>query len=222
MDPLTLIGIFGPVLAQLIPQIGTLFGGKKDQQNVQAIATVLDTVVKATGQTGPADVATVGTAVQAMQADKKVQAEVTKAVVTNPDIMPLLQVTEIGGGIGKAREAAATAQVADKPFWYNPLTWVTLAFFPMMYMITYQVLFTLAGPYLVSNGVPNIPLQPNPWYAVVGFDPNTRTGLINLIVGFVFGGVCGIWFGTTVAKQRSDAATQTTTSDGATVTTTHQ
>lgn len=217
MDPLTLIGIIGPALQLLIPQVGTLFGGKKDAANAQLIGTVLNTVVQAAGTAQSGEAATLAnaaTAVEAMQADPTLTAAVQKAVLTHPDVMAVL---EIGGGIAAARASSIAIQTADKPFWFNPMFWITMALLPMMYMVTFQVLFTLAGPYMVSNGVSGSPLLPNPWFAVIGFDPNTRTGLINLIVGFIFGGVTGVWFGTTVSKQKSDqAVTDQTAVDPAT------
>ncbi len=67
MGILELASIFGPIIQALIPQVGVLFGGKKDAQNAQAIGTVLDTIVKTTGQTGPTNAQTVGAAIEAMK-----------------------------------------------------------------------------------------------------------------------------------------------------------
>lgn len=213
MDPFSILSIFGPALMQAIPQLGKLFVKPEDtrkQQNLETITLVLDTFAKAAlnnQQASGTNLAQMAQAVENVQKDPVLKQEVVKTVLTTPGIMELV---EIGGGVAKAREHGIAIQNADKPFWYNPVVWVTVLFFPMMYMITYQVLFTLAGPVMIASGVEAAPLVAAPWYAQIGFDPNTRTGLINLIVGFVFGGVCGIWFGTTVARQRAEntAATQ--------------
>jgi len=212
VDPISLIAIFGGVLTQLLPMVGTLFGGKKDAQAAQAVGTVLDAVVQAhTGDpTAKANVENLGAAIHAMQSDPTTKKNITDALVTDPVVQQLI---EIGGGIKRAVDDGIAIQNADRPVWYNPTFLISLLFFPMMYMIAYQVLFTIAGQL-------GPVASPTPWYAVVGFDPNTRTGLINLIVGFIFGGVTGVWFGTTVAAQRRTDTT--TTTGGGTTTTTAQ
>ena len=43
------------------------------------------------------------------------------------------------------------------------------------------------------------------WYQKIGFDPNTRTGALNLVIGFVFGGIVGVWFGTSYGSLKKDA-----------------
>ena len=130
------------------------------------------------------------TAIEKMQADKAVQAAVQAAAVAAPGVIELL---EVGGGIAKAREASIIMQNAEKPFWFNPVFWITVGLFPMMYMITAAILFTVAG-----NDVNA------PFWRQVGFDAQTRSGLINLIVGFVFGGIVGVWFGTSVGSMKKD------------------
>jgi len=192
MDPLSLIGIFGSVLTQLIPQVGKLFGGQKDAQNAQVIGTVLDTIVKATGQTGATDVATVGSAIQAMQASPDVRKAVTQAVVTNPEIIGLL---EVGGGIKAARAANLAIQTSEKPFWYNPAFWVTLMLLPLVYWIVGSVL------------VGGIEIDKDSWWQVLKifgkeFNAETRSGTVNLVIGMVLGGIVGIWFGTSYGSMR--------------------
>ena len=191
MDPMSLLAVFGPVIAQLIPQVGQLFGGQKDKQNVEVVGKIFDTIVQATGQTGPADMGRVGAAIRAMQTNSTVKKSVTEAVVTHPEIIGLL---EVGGGIKEARAASLAIQTSDKPFWYSPMFWISAAFFPMMYLIVASVLFTVQPA--------ATPLVGAPWWAMVGFDQATRSGLVNLIVGMVFGGVVGVWFGTSYGSQR--------------------
>lgn len=223
MGPLALLSMFGPLITGMLPQVRNIVNPPPDSnasKNLDLAQLLINTIITAAGTAAAPPPATpaapsaesqqmaqLAAAVTAMQNDLELQKKVREAVVTEPRIMDTLQVVEFGGGVEKAAERGLAIQQAERPFWYNPVVWVTAALIPMMYLIVAQILFTLAGPYMVSNGVEGDPLVAMPWYAVIGFDSNTRTGLINLIVGFVFGGICGIWFGTTVAKQRSDAAT---------------
>ena len=126
-----------------------------------------------------------------MQADPKLKLSVQQAVVSHPEVIGLM---EIGGGIKAARESSVIMQNAERPFWFNPMFWVTAAFFPMMYVIIGAVLFTVDA---TSPSTPDAP-----FWRVVGFDQATRSGLVNLIVGMVFGGVVGVWFGTSYGSQR--------------------
>ena len=173
-----------PALIELIPQVAKLFssGSEVATRNTAALQIVADTAVKTANAVNLQD------AIEKMQADKAVQLAVQQAVVTEPTIMGLL---EVGGGIKVARDASIVMQNADRPFWYNPMFWITILFFPMMYMITLSILFTTNGG-----------AATDPWWSRVGFDSETRAGLVNLIVGFVFGGVVGVWFGTSYGSQR--------------------
>lgn len=127
---LGLIQTFGPAIMALIPQVGTLFGGAKDAKVAGVIGTVLDTIVKTTGQTGPTGLGTLGAAVEAMQADPAMAAKVQNAIVTHPDVLPYLQIVEIGtGGIAAARDADVKATQAEKSFWYAPSFWVVIFVF---------------------------------------------------------------------------------------------
>ena len=203
MPFLALLSAFGPIIAQLIPQITNIVRPKGEvaQRNIELAKVAFDTITKAAGASNVQD------AVEKMQDDPVVKEAVTQAVLTHPQIIETLQVVEFGGGVEKAADRGLAIQQAERPFWYNPIVWVTVLLIPMMYMISWQVLFTFAGPVLTSNGVDGAPLVMTPWYAQIGFDSNTRTGLINLIVGFIFGGVCGIWFGTSVSRQKTEQAT---------------
>jgi len=192
MPVLALLQLFGPALAGLIPQIASFLKPQSEvaQRNVGIAQVLVDTIVKTAGA------ANLQGAVEAMQADPKVKQAVQEAVVTHPDIIGVL---EIGGGIKAARDASVVMQNAERPFWYNPMFWVTAAFFPMMYVIIGAVLFTVDA---TSPSTPDAP-----FWRVVGFDQATRSGLVNLIVGMVFGGVVGVWFGTSYGSQRKTELT---------------
>lgn len=185
MGPLALLQLFSGFLGPLIPQITPLLNpGSKASQYAPIAQIVIDTIVSKTGASN------LQGAVEAMQADPKLKVAVQQAVVSHPEVVGLM---EIGGGIKAARESSVVMQNADRPFWYNPMFWISAAFFPMMYLIVAAVLFTVQ---------PSAVIKDIPWWAQVGFDQATRSGLVNLIVGMVFGGVVGVWFGTSYGSQR--------------------
>lgn len=192
MPVLALLSAFGPVLANLIPQLASIFAPKGEvaQRNLKVAEVALDTITAAAGAANVQD------AVEKMQADPQLVQTVTQAVVTQPDIMRALT---LPADAEKAVERSIVIQNSERPFWYNPLVWVTAALLPMMYLLTAAVLF-LSNAGLATDGTVAAGAA---WYTVLGFDPSTRSGLVNLIVGFVFGGVTGVWFGTSASSQRS-------------------
>lgn len=213
VDPLTIAGIFGAVLTQLIPQVGKLFGGKKDAQNAQAIGVVLDTVVKAsaeavgtaTGAPVKADVASVAAAVKAMQDDPAVQKAVQKAVVTEPTIMMLL---EVGGGAAAARKFDIAQQQQEKPFWkVSAVFWMSVLLLP--------IAVWLVGSLIVGGAVYKLlPLAKDmgvtlpSWMLLLlslfgdAWQGETRSGGFNLVIGLVLGGISGVYYGVSVTQQR--------------------
>jgi len=188
MGALALLQLFGPILSGMIPQITPLLNpgaAGKVNQYAGIAQVVLDTINKTTGAPN------LQGSIEAMQSNASVKAAVQQAVVSHPDVIGLL---EVGGGIKEARAASVVMQTAERPFWFNPMFWISAAFFPMMYLIVASVLFTVQPT--------ATPLTGAPWWAMVGFDQATRSGLVNLIVGMVFGGVVGVWFGTSYGSQR--------------------
>lgn len=207
MPILALLSLFGPVLGQLIPQIAPLMG-ERGQKNLAIAGTVLDTVVKAAGAGERADAGTVGTAIHNMQADPALQQKVTEAVVTHPQIMPALQIVEVGGGAAGAREADLRMAVADVPFWKNSAVfWISVLLLPLVYWFVGS---------MIVGGV-ELPAEA-PWFvktllALFGgeWTGEARSGGFNLVIGLVLGGICGVYFGVSVtqAKQvQQQAATQ--------------
>lgn len=180
-----LIGTFGPLIAQMIPQVAKLFAdpeSKRQQRNVEAIQIVFDTLLKATGQPN------LQAAVDAMQSNPQTREAAVKAVVTEPTIMAVL---EIGGGIEKAREANVAAIAADKPLWKNPALVITVMLLPLVYAVTFSVLFGSDEPSGFWGG-----------FWGTGFMPETRSATVNLILGMVLGGIMGFFFGTTFGSNR--------------------
>jgi hypothetical protein len=163
-----LIATFGPMIADLIPQVAKLFssGSEVATRNVAAGEAVLNAVTKAAGAVNIQD------ALEKIQADKALQASVQQAVVTDPVIMGLL---EVGGGIAAARIAMADpAQIA---FYKNPAFVMSLVLIPLIYMVVYAVLFDAAAGW--SDEMRSVVVT-----AIV-------TGLVSSITGFFLGSSLG-------------------------------
>ena len=186
VDPLSAIALFGPLIANLIPQVAKLFDKKVGAPGkIEAAQKVIETIVTSTGSVNEQQ------ALQKIASDPVMLQTATKAIMTEPTIMGML---EVGGGIKAAREANLAVQVADKPFWYNPAFWMSLALLPLVYWIVGSVL------------VGGINLGPDDagFWKIFGtaFDQETRSGTVNLVIGMVLGGIVGIWFGTSYGSMR--------------------
>lgn len=181
-----LIATFGPMIAQMIPQVAKLFA-KPDSptatRNVEAIQLVFDTIQKATGAPN------LQAAVEAMQGDPTAKEAAQQAVVTEPAIMAVL---EIGAdGIKAAREMNLAIAASDKPLYKNPAIVMAAAMLPLVYIVTISVLFASDDPASWWRGF---------WGP--GFMPETRSATVNLILGMVLGGIMGFFFGTTFGSGR--------------------
>jgi muramidase (phage lysozyme) len=129
---LALISAFGPLIADLIPAVAKAFDRKSETpQKIEAATKIIDTIVTATGT------ANVQQAVEKMQADPAVRDIAAKAVVTEPQIMGLL---EIGGGVEAARKAAADPSAPA--FWRQGAFVVAIILTPLIYMTVYRVLWS--------------------------------------------------------------------------------
>lgn len=193
-----LISTFGPAIGAAIPQVKKWFDPAIPvaERNVGIAETVINTIVQMAGKDLP-------DALEAMKVDPILAKTVQEAVVTHPEVMGLL---EVGGGIVKAREFAMQVQNAERPFWYNPVWWMSLAFMPLIFWIVGSVLV---------GGV-QIPLDA-PWYVHaffklfgLPFNEETRSGTVNLVLGLVLGGITGIWFGTSYGSMKKDERARST------------
>ena len=224
MGPAALLSMFGPLLLGLIPQVKNIVNppaGSVAERNTDLAQLLISTIIQAAGtgsvptaaaasntaavaQAQQQQMAEFASALAAMQADAKTQKAVIDAVLSEPTIQGLL---EVGGGIEKAREFGIAVQASDKSLWKNPTFAISMAFFPMMYMIVAAVLFTVYTDPTLTRETVDAFLK-LPFYAKVGFDQSTRSGLVNLIVGMVIGGVVGVWFGTSyqASQRRTDSA----------------
>lgn len=195
-----LISTFGPLISNLIPQVAKLVDQSEvAKRNTKAAELVVNTIVEASGK------ADLPTALEEMQRDPVLKQAVAQAVVSQPEIMGLL---EVGGGVKEAREFALHAQVAERPFWFNPVFWITLLFLPLIGWIIGSVL------------IGGVELRPDaPWWADaffklfgLQFTPEVRAGTVGTVLGTVLGGICGIWFGTSYGSLKKDERMRSTDS----------
>ena len=190
MGALALLQLFGPILSGLIPQIASFLkpGSEVAARNVGIAQTIVDTI------TTTAQSPNLQAAIEKMQDDPGIKKAVQEAIVTQPEIIGVM---EIGGGIKAAREFSVAAQNAEKPFWFNPAFWVTLLLLPLVYWIVGAV---LVGGVAIT--------ETSPWYVQMfrifgtAFNEETRAGTVNLVIGMVLGGIVGIWFGTSYGSMR--------------------
>lgn len=173
MDPLTalsLISTVGPYIVGLIPQVKKLFDPSVPvaERNVGAAVAVLQTI------TDVAKTPDIHTAIANMKTDPVLRQEVTRAVVTHPEVVGLL---EIGGGIAEARkanaEAAAHPLTRDRAFIFGVL------FVAIVVMMLVDFLFIHPGNY----------------------DGNLRTQIVTAILALA-AIVGAYYFGTSQGSQR--------------------
>jgi hypothetical protein len=168
---IALISAFGPLLAQLIPTVAKAFDKTSDTPaKIEAATKIIDTVVKATNSTN------VQEAVEKMQSDPVVLTTARNAVVTEPQILGLL---EIGGGIDAARSANLEAQLAPKSFLHNPALWITLVLLVFPSMLLMDVFYVHPDAY----------------------SGELRTQIVTGIMGIILV-VCGYWLGTSAGSMR--------------------
>lgn len=124
-----------PIIKDIIPALGSLFGSgsESQQRNVAAATLVTDALTKATNSPN------LQAAVEAMQSDPAVAAAARAAVT---DILPSL-VEAGGGGIDGARKASMNADAP--PFWRQHSFVFLVVSMPLVYMLAVSVLFGIGG-----------------------------------------------------------------------------
>jgi hypothetical protein len=168
---LALISLFGPMLAELLPTVARAFSkGTDTPQKIEAASKIIEVVTRTTAQP------TLQGAIEAMKSSPEVLTAVRNAVVTQPDIMQLL---EIGGGIEAARAANLEMQQAPRSFLYNPAFWITLLLltFPVMLMIDVF------------------------WVHAEQYNAELRTQIVTSILGVILV-ISGYWLGTSAGSVR--------------------
>jgi muramidase (phage lysozyme) len=170
-----LLSVFAPIIAEIIPQVAKIFDPKSEvaKRNVALGQLIADKFVEASGEKN------LQSAAEAVQASPELAKQVQQAVVTDPEVMQLL---EVGGGIAKAREADVVATQGEKPFWYSPAFWITASLMPLLYWTVGAVLMNWGG----------------------GFVQEIRASTVGTVVGMILGGVMGYWLGTSFSGRTKD------------------
>jgi muramidase (phage lysozyme) len=172
--------LFLPSILEMIPSLIGIFGkGERAQQNAQAAQIVVDAFRAAVpGAINEQD------AVQRVQADPALKAQVKAAVMADPNVLGLV---EVGGGIIAAR-TANLAMVQGATHWWqlvlNPVLLVTLLTLPLVYMFTWGLI---------------------PFLSKVSSDVISQT--MGTVIGLVLGSIMGFWMGQTYTannKRSSD------------------
>ncbi len=202
---LPLIAALAPMVIQAIPQIAKLFMPAATTEvaarNQAAAQIALDTIASATGSVNWQE------GVQKITDDPAARETATKAVMSQPEIMALM---EVGGGVTKARENDVLVMQQDKPFWKaSAVFWISVILLPMVYW--------LVGSLVVGGLVEKL-AQVNvflPTWAVVllgmfggGWTGEARSGGFNLVVGLVLGGIVGVYYGVSVTQGKAPNANQ--------------
>jgi len=162
--------LFLPAILEMIPSLVGIFGkGERGQQNAQAAQIVVDAFKAAVpGAINEQD------AVQKVQADPALKAQVKAAVMADPNVLGLV---EVGGGVGAARTANLALVTGAQKWWqlvFNPVFLVTLLTLPLVYMFTWGLM---------------------PFLSKVSSDVISQT--MGTIIGLVLGSVMGFWMGQT-------------------------
>lgn len=205
---LALVSAFGPLIAQMIPQVAKLFAKPESAvatRNVEAIQVVFDTIAKAT-QTD-----TVQAAVEAMVADPAKREAAKLAVVTDPAIMSVLEIGEIGaGGIAAARAANTTA-AQDKPLHQNPAFIISLIALPMVAFVIGSVLVGEGFAVLVAMIAGASTEQLAFVRQAFAFSQDMKNVVIGAVMSGMAAAVMAFWFGTTwsSARKTDQLASQT-------------
>lgn len=203
-----------PLIAQFIPQIMTLIKPNSQSTAKDAVVagTILNTVVQAAGilnpdgTPAPINASTVGQAAEKMAADPELAKKAQAAVVTHPDIMPLL---EVGGGVAAARAADVAQQQSTQPFWKaSAVFWMSVLLLPLV--------FWLVGSLIVGGIFAKLPADTPTWVRVIfglfgdGWTGEARSGGFNLVIGLVLGGICGVYYGVSVTQQKQQVPSTAT------------
>jgi hypothetical protein len=181
-----IVGVVGTLLSQLIPVVAPLFDKKTETPaKLEAATKMIDLVVKTTGAVNEQE------AIQKLQASPELVKATTQAIVTDPTIMPMLEISS--AGIEKAREQNITMVQAADQWWklvLNPVLIVTFATLPLVYMIVWEMIKHLSK---------------------VSGDVIAQT--IGTVIGLVLGGVMGFWMGQTYQNMKAERSSGTRAGD---------
>ena len=162
----------GPALAALRglwPELGKLFKpgtSEVAQRNVKAAEAVVNAVIEATGAKNAQE------AVEVVQADSNAAATARTAAIGTLDQFGMIDAT----GVADARKFASEI---GGPIWHMGAFWLSAAFIPLIYYVTYVV---------VDNES--------------RFGSDTRAFVVGAVLGTLLGSLCAFWLGTNASSQK--------------------
>lgn len=188
-----LIPILASALSALVPEIPKLFGGKPAGEVAQRNSALVETVAKvataALGAAGPGDALD---KLAAMPPEQKAQAAeaVSQAIKTDPALS--LALTAAGPSVDKARDYDVKVTQGDKSFLWSPVFWISVLMLPMVYWFVGSV---IAGSDVCEGA-----------WCVFGkaWTGESRSGIANLVIGLVLGGICGVYYGISVTQKNAN------------------
>lgn len=189
-----------PSIIQSVPAIASIFAkGERGKDNVKAMEIVAQVVTDATKSVNVVEAA------EKLQADPEMKKVAQDALLADPVIASLL-VGEAGGGIKAAREYDLKVMAQDKPFWRtSAVFWVSMILLPLIYWLVGSV---IAGGVVLPESWP--------WYAQAPFkllggvwNGESRSGIANLVIGLILGGICGVYYGVSVTQNQNNQRRQT-------------
>jgi hypothetical protein len=177
-----IVGVIGSLLSQLIPVVAPLFDKKTETPaKLDAASRVLDLVVKTTGSLNEQE------SIAKLQASPDLVRTVTQAIVSDPVIMPMLEISS--AGVEKAREDNVKLVQSADVWWklvLNPVLIVTVMTLPLVYIIVWRI---------------------TDYLAKVSGDVIAQT--IGTVIGLVLGGVMGFWMGQTYQNMKAERSRAT-------------
>ena len=161
-DLMGLILALLPTVIGMIPQLAGIFGknGERAQQNMKVVQAVADTITTVTGTPN------VQAAIEKMSVDAPALDAAKAAVMTHPLVEQLIEFGS--GGVSEARRVAFAP--GNEPFWKAGAFWISMVMIPLIYMVTYKVLWGQFSEQLQTVVVTAI-----------------LSGLLGAITGFFFG-----------------------------------
>lgn len=174
MEPLSFTVLALNALSKAIPLIRDFFGSDQSEVSKRNLAAAEKVVEIAKDTLGA-----------------KNEQELISSITNNPEAIREIEqalksqwyeITEIGGGIEKAREHNLEMTKQTVPLWKQPALIVTSMLLPLVYVTVYAVLFTS------------------------GFSSEVQSMVVASVVSGILGAVTGFWLGTSYSSQKKDDA----------------
>jgi hypothetical protein len=189
-----LIPILASALSALVPEIPKLFGGKSAGEVATRNSALVETVAKvATAALGAAGPGEALDKLNAMPPEQKAQAAEAVSAAIKDDPALSLALTAAGPSVEKARDFDVRVTQGEKSFLWSPVFWISVLMLPMVYWFVGSV---IAGSDVCEGA-----------WCILGkaWTGESRSGIANLVIGLVLGGICGVYYGISVTQKNAAA-----------------